>query len=111
MGLLYRPAGQTNSLYLKPWPFSLYILAASEFDEGLVFISFKQSKVIDLVLYHPVSVYFDVPSRIEPMKNHHFKLFKNFIHQTIKCANDCAAEAYSILYHIKFTFTTFNIRI
>ena len=38
------PAGQTSSLYLKPWPvrifedfpFSLYIVAASESDEGLV---------------------------------------------------------------------------
>ena len=39
------PAGQTSSFYLKPWPvrifedfpFSLYIVAASESDEGLVF--------------------------------------------------------------------------
>ena len=38
------PAGQTNSFYLKPWPvrifndstFSLYIVAASESDQGLV---------------------------------------------------------------------------
>merc|ERR1719347_85675 len=38
------PAGQTSSFYLKPWPvcifkdfpFSLYIVAASESDEGLV---------------------------------------------------------------------------
>ena len=37
-------AGQTSSFYLKPWPihtfedfpFSLYIVAASESDEGLV---------------------------------------------------------------------------
>ena len=42
---LYGPAGQTSSFYLKPWPvrifedfpFSLYIVAASESDEGLVF--------------------------------------------------------------------------
>ena len=39
-------AGQTSSFYLKPWPvrifedypFGLYIVAASESDEGLVFI-------------------------------------------------------------------------
>ena len=39
------PAGQTSSSYLKPWPvrifknfpFSLYIVAACESDEGLVF--------------------------------------------------------------------------
>ena len=38
------PAGWTSSLYLKPWPvciikdypFSLYVVAASESDEGLV---------------------------------------------------------------------------
>ena len=38
------PAGQTSSFYLKSWsvriledfPFSLYIVAASESDEGLV---------------------------------------------------------------------------
>ena len=38
------PAGQTSSFYLKPWPvrifkdfpFSLYIVAASESDKGLV---------------------------------------------------------------------------
>ena len=42
---LDRPAGVTSSFYLKPWPvrifedypFSLYIVAASESDEGLVF--------------------------------------------------------------------------
>ena len=42
---LDRPAGRTSSFYLKPWPvcifedfpFSLYIVAASESDEGLVF--------------------------------------------------------------------------
>ena len=41
---LDRPAGRTSSLYLKPWPvrifkdfpFSLYNVAASESDEGLV---------------------------------------------------------------------------
>ena len=40
------PAGQTSSFYLKPWPvrifedfpFSLYIVEASESDEGLVFL-------------------------------------------------------------------------
>ena len=40
-----RQAGRTSSFYLKPWPvriledfpFSLYIVAASESDEGLVF--------------------------------------------------------------------------
>ena len=40
------PAGQTSSFYLKPWPvrifedypFSLYIVAASESDEGLVLL-------------------------------------------------------------------------
>ena len=49
---LDRPAGQTSSFYLKPWPvrifvdfpFSLYIVAASESDEGLVYsISFLDS--------------------------------------------------------------------
>ena len=43
-GQLDGPAGQTSSFYLKPWPvrifedytFSLYIVAASESDEGLV---------------------------------------------------------------------------
>ena len=46
--LLDRSAGRTSSFYLKPWPvrifedfpFSLYIVAASESDEGLVFIIF-----------------------------------------------------------------------
>ena len=59
MGLLFKPAGQTSwmdeldrpplrtsSFYLKPWPvrifedfpFSLYIVAASESAEGLVFV-------------------------------------------------------------------------
>ena len=41
---LDRPAGRTSYFYLKPWPvrifkdfpFSLYIVAASESDEGLV---------------------------------------------------------------------------
>ena len=41
------PAGQTSSFYLKPWlvrifedfPFSLYIVAAYESDDGLVSIS------------------------------------------------------------------------
>ena len=41
---LDRSSGRTSSLYLKPWPvrifedspFSLYIVAASESDEGLV---------------------------------------------------------------------------
>ena len=45
MDQLDRPAGQTSSFYLKPWPvcifedfpFRLYIVAASESDEGLVF--------------------------------------------------------------------------
>ena len=40
------PAGRTSSFYLKPWPvrifkdfpFSSYIVAASESDEGLVYI-------------------------------------------------------------------------
>ena len=44
MDLLSRSTGQTSSLYLKPWqvyifedwPFSLYIVAASESDEGLI---------------------------------------------------------------------------
>ena len=44
MGLQDRPAGRTSSLYLKPWPvrtfkdwhLSLYIVAASESDEGLI---------------------------------------------------------------------------
>ena len=44
-----RPAGQTSSFYLKPWPvrifedfpFSLYIGAASESDKSLVVNSFK----------------------------------------------------------------------
>ena len=43
------PAGQTSSFYLKSWPvrifedfcLSLYIVAASEFDEGLVLIMHK----------------------------------------------------------------------
>ena len=43
-GPVYRPAGQTNYFYLKPlpvrifedFPFSLYIVAASESDKGLV---------------------------------------------------------------------------
>ena len=42
-----RPAGQTSSFYLKPWPvrifkdfpFSLYIVAATESDKGLVCLS------------------------------------------------------------------------
>ena len=46
---LDRSAGQTSSFYLKPWPvrifedfpFSLYIVAASESDEGLVLHSEK----------------------------------------------------------------------
>ena len=41
------PAGQASSFYLKPWPvrifrdfpFSLYIVVASESDKGLVFLS------------------------------------------------------------------------
>ena len=41
---LDRPAGRTSSFYLKPWqvrifkdfPFSLYVVAASESDKGLV---------------------------------------------------------------------------
>ena len=41
-----RPAGRISSFYLKPWPvrlvedfpFSLYIVAASESDEGLVYL-------------------------------------------------------------------------
>ena len=45
MDQLERPAGQTSSFYLKPWPvcifkdfpFSLYVVAASESDEGLVY--------------------------------------------------------------------------
>ena len=47
MDQLDGPAGQTSSFYLKPWPvrifedftFSLYIVAASESDEGLVFFA------------------------------------------------------------------------
>ena len=46
-----RPAGRTSSVYLKPWPvcifkdlcFSLYIVAASESDEGLVYIMSNRS--------------------------------------------------------------------
>ena len=45
MDQLDRPAGETSFFYLKPWPvrvfedfpFSLYIVAASESDEGLVY--------------------------------------------------------------------------
>ena len=45
MGLLDRSAGRTSSLYSKPWsvcifedwPFSLYIVAAFESNEGLVY--------------------------------------------------------------------------
>ena len=42
MDQLDGPAGRTSSLYLKPWPFRifkdwLYIVAASESDEGLGF--------------------------------------------------------------------------
>ena len=44
------PGGRTSSFYLKPWPvcifkdfpFSLYIVAASESDEGLVFVKEKK---------------------------------------------------------------------
>ena len=44
MDQLEGPAGQTSSFYLKPWPvrifedftLSLYIVAASESDEGLL---------------------------------------------------------------------------
>ena len=43
------PAGQTSSFYLEPWPvrifkdfrFSLYIVAASESDEGIVCLDLK----------------------------------------------------------------------
>ena len=43
-----RPDGQTSSFYLKPcpvrifedFPFTLYIVAASESDEGLVYLSY-----------------------------------------------------------------------
>ena len=46
MDQLDGPAGRTSSFYLKPWPvcifedfpFSLYIVAASESDEGLVYL-------------------------------------------------------------------------
>ena len=45
-GLLDRPAGRTNSIYLKPWPvcifedwlFSLFIVTYSESNEGLVLL-------------------------------------------------------------------------
>ena len=45
---LDEPAGQISSFYLKPWPvlifkdfpFSLYIVAASESDEGLVYTAY-----------------------------------------------------------------------
>ena len=54
---LDRSAGQTSSFYLKPWPvrifedfpFSLYIVAASESDEGLVstvYIKWVQGPII-----------------------------------------------------------------
>ena len=70
MGVLVRPAGQTSwtdqldgpagrtsSFYLKPWPvcifedflFSLYIVTASESDEGLVCL-----KINDSFLYPPI---------------------------------------------------------
>ena len=51
-------AGQTSSLYLKPWPvrifedspLSLYVVAASESDEGLVF---KQVGILpEIEWYH-----------------------------------------------------------
>ena len=56
---LDRPAGRTSSFYLKPWPvrifedfpFSLYIVAASESDEGLVILNY------DLSLKFPVSAF------------------------------------------------------
>ena len=46
------PAGQTSSFYLKPWPvriiedfpFSVYVVAASESDEGLVFVNNPSKK-------------------------------------------------------------------
>ena len=55
MDQLDGPAGQTSSFYLKPWPirifedfpFSLYIVAASESDEGLV--SIRKAKLVLVV--------------------------------------------------------------
>ena len=57
---LDRPAGQTSSFYLKPWPvrifkdfpFSLYIVAASESDEGLFL------KKIQCGLHQPFLTFF-----------------------------------------------------
>ena len=48
---LNRPAGRTRSFYLKPWPvclfkdwpFSFYIVTASESDEGLVCLLLSQN--------------------------------------------------------------------
>ena len=63
------PAGRTSSFYLKPWPvrifedypFSLYIVAASESDEGLVFgcqLIFNELKFqISLRSDHPLLRY------------------------------------------------------
>ena len=53
MDQLDKSAGRTSSLYLKPWPvrifedspFSLYIVAASESDEGLVFTKICLTKL------------------------------------------------------------------
>ena len=60
------PAGQTSSFYLKPWPvrifedypFSLYIVAASESDEGLVFLktgTILGAQLIVLGMLEPVN--------------------------------------------------------
>ena len=59
MGLQDRPAGRTSSLYLKPWPvrtfkdwhLRLYIVAASESDEGLVLNQYLQSTHTDSTSY------------------------------------------------------------
>ena len=68
MGLLERPAERTSSLHLKPWtvcifknwPFSFYIVTASESNEGLVifrsvYIVKLQAKSLDLelTLFYP----------------------------------------------------------
>ena len=73
------PAGQTSSFYLKPWPvrilddwpFSLYIVAASESDEGLVFekLTAKSEKMCNATEHKPSHSYTDFGFSIIQISN------------------------------------------
>ena len=89
------PAGRTSSFYLKPWPvrifedfpFSLYIVAASESDEGLVLL-FLPDRFLEELGLLKIDGSFPARSGPHPPTPLSRKILKNETHAIKRILND-----------------------